>query len=77
MTKPLLTEVDMLINERQAAEFLGVTKQCMSNWRYTGKGPRYVEVSRKCIRYRMKELKEFVEDRIRNSTSESSAYRAL
>lgn len=71
MTKPLLTESDKLINEQTAADILGVTRQCMSQWRYTGKGPRYVQVSKKCIRYRMKELNEYIESRVMRSTSEA------
>ena len=63
---------NMLMTEIQAAEYLGVTRQCMSNWRYTGKGPLYVEISKKCIRYRAKDINEFIDSRIKKSTAQKT-----
>jgi len=61
---------EMLFTEKQAAEFLGLTRQCLSNWRYTGKGPMYVEISKKCIRYKKSEIIKFIEDRVKRSTAQ-------
>ncbi len=39
-----------VLNERQAAERLGVRVQTMRNWRHLGKGPAYYKIGR-TVRY--------------------------
>lgn len=65
--------LDQLICEKDAAEFLGYTKRALQNWRLRGGGPRFVKVSARSIRYRRRDLLEWIEARLRNSTSDSSA----
>ena len=61
---------DALLTEREAADFLGVTARCLQAWRYRGGGPKFVRISSRCIRYRKSDLVEWVEERLRSSTSD-------
>lgn len=65
--------LDCLINEQQAATFLGYTVRALQNWRLRGGGPRFVKVSSRSIRYRRRDLIEWVEQRLRSNTSEVAA----
>ena len=58
-----------LYSEREAASFLSVSGRTLQGWRYSGEGPLYARFSRRCIRYRLGDLNEFVNQRIRQSTS--------
>ncbi len=58
-----------LIDNKQAADILGVNYLTLQNWRSTGKSPRYVKVGRN-VRYRISELKAWLEAQTRNHTGE-------
>ena len=60
-----------LIDNKQAADILGVNYLTLQNWRSTGKSPRYVKVGRN-VRYRISELKAWLEAQTRNHTGEVS-----
>ncbi len=62
-----------LLTETDVANRLAVTKRCLQAWRYRGGGPRFVKFSARCIRYRPDDIAEFVEGRIRASTSDMGA----
>ncbi len=64
-------EVDRLVDERQAATFLGYTVRALQNWRLRGGGPRFVKVSSRSIRYRRRDLLAWIEERLRSHTSEN------
>lgn len=59
-----------LLNEKQAAQALGVSVRTMQGWRFHGQGPRFVRLSKKAIRYRPSALAEYVARREVSSTSE-------
>ena len=59
-----------LINEKIAADFVGVVTRTMQLMRQRGGSPRYVRISSRCIRYRRIDLKAWAESRIRTSTSD-------
>ncbi len=61
---------DQLLRQEQAALMLGLTPRCLENWRHRGGGPSYVRISARCIRYRRSDLHEWVEARLRTSTSD-------
>ena len=61
-------DVEMLIREDDAAEYLGVTKRTLQQWRFNGKGPLFVRISRRCIRYRRGDLVTWLEKRLASST---------
>jgi len=64
-------ELDRLVNERQAATFLGYTVRALQNWRLRGGGPRFVKVSSRPVRYRRRDLLAWIEERLRSNTSEA------
>lgn len=69
-TRDLLTDPgDMLLTEAQASRFLRVAARTLQAWRYRGGGPRFVKLGRS-VRYRRSDLKRFVLDSIRRSTSD-------
>ena len=49
-----------LMNEKQAAEFLGVAVRTMQWWRANNKGPTYIKVGRP-VRYRMDDLDAYLD----------------
>lgn len=62
--------LDRLMNERQAAEFLGYTIRALQNWRVRGGGPVFVKVSERSVRYRRRDLLIWIEGKLRASTSD-------
>ena len=55
------SEKDVLLSEKQTAEFLGVSRRTLQGWRLAGNGPKFVKVSSRSIRYRRKDLLAWVE----------------
>ncbi len=64
------SDPDALLNESQAASLLGFTPRALQMWRYRGGGPKFVKVSSRAIRYRRRDLLDWVEARVRSSTSD-------
>jgi hypothetical protein len=44
----------------EAAKFLGVARKTLTNWRYTGKGPRVLRVGGQVF-YKIEDLTVFIE----------------
>lgn len=61
---------DCLIGEREAATFLGYSVRALQNWRVRGGGPKFVRISARSIRYRRRDLVDWIESRLVGSTSE-------
>lgn len=66
-----------LVNEKEAAQFLGYTIRALQNWRLRGGGPNFVKVSSRSVRYRVSDLSEWVDSRIVNSTSSHNSQRSV
>jgi hypothetical protein len=45
--------LDRLINENEAAGFIGYTIRALQGWRVKGGGPKFVKVSARSIRYQL------------------------
>ena len=60
----------LLIDEDTAAEMLGLSPRTLQAWRARGEGPVYIRVSSRCIRYRVTDLEEWAEERVRTSTAD-------
>jgi hypothetical protein len=60
------------MSPKLAAYYLGCSVKTLANMRWRGDGPRFVKLGR--IRYRMSDLKAYIEGRIRTSTSEIPPY---
>jgi predicted DNA-binding transcriptional regulator AlpA len=61
---------DSLLSEDQAAAFLNFTPRFLQMRRFWGGGPPYVRISSRAICYRLSDLKRWIEERIRTSTSD-------
>jgi len=62
--------LDKLINETEAADYLGYTIRALQNWRLRGGGPSFVKVSARSIRYKRRDLNSWVDALTVSSTSE-------
>ena len=60
-----------LLTTKQASEILGLHHVTLANWRAEGFGPKFVALGR-AIRYRRDDLEAFVEQQLRQSTSDAS-----
>lgn len=60
------------LTTKQAAEFLQVKETTLEQWRWNGKGPRFIKLGR-CVRYRRTDIETFVEGRTYTSTTEAQA----
>ena len=63
--------MDVLLDQKQTAHFLGLSVRTLERHRLAGTGPLYVRVGR-LVRYRQQDLADFVERNVRRSTSEES-----
>ena len=63
------------INEREAAEFVGFTVEFLQNLRYRGGGPKYYKPSRN-VRYTRLDIRMWLNERARHSTSEPASGKA-
>lgn len=57
-----------LVTSRQAAEILGVPEGTLGQWRFAGRGPKFVKVGR-MVRYRVSDIDEYLEERTVTSTA--------
>lgn len=64
--------LDRLLNERDAADFLGYSMRALQNWRVRGGGPVFVKVSSRSIRYRRRDLIAWTESKLAANTSQCS-----
>ncbi len=53
-----------LLNEGQAAERLALSIHTMRRWRVLGRGPVFVKVGGKAVRYRESDLEAFLSGRL-------------
>lgn len=67
--KPDPDYLDRLVNEHEAAEYLGYSVRALQNWRVRGGGPVFVKVSARSIRYRRRDLQAWVEAHLQSNTS--------
>jgi predicted DNA-binding transcriptional regulator AlpA len=70
-SEPNLTQrnPDALIDEHRAAAFLSLNHRTLQQWRLRGTGPQFIRISSRCVRYRYRDLFDWVEARVRTSTS--------
>lgn len=59
-----------LLTTSEAAEFLGVSKAFLERDRWAGARVQFVKIGSRAVRYRLSDLEEYIERRIRHSTSE-------
>jgi len=63
-----------LLTRGQAAAYLGLSPQTLSNWASTGRGGiPYVRVSARAVRYRQSDLDEWARNRTVTHTGQTEA----
>jgi hypothetical protein len=60
-----------LKKEESAANFLEVKKSTLQTWRSLGKGPKYIKISRRCVRYDPVDLEAFLDSKRKNPENNS------
>jgi hypothetical protein len=68
-----MTDRKILVDEREAADLIGLTPRFLQVRRQNGDGPPFVRVSSRCVRYRPEDLRAWAADRLRTSTSDLGA----
>ena len=63
-------DTPILLTEKEVARLLGFSPRTLQKWRVTGAGPRHLKISARCCRYRMRDVEEWMEQRVRRSTSD-------
>ena len=61
---------DKLLIQREVADLLCISQRTLEGWRVRGCGPAYIQISPRCIRYRMSDVMAFVEGRRHKHTSQ-------
>ena len=59
-----------ILTTPQAALFLNLKPATLEQWRWNGRGPRFIKIGRSC-RYRISDLEAFLESRVFNNTTEA------
>ena len=62
----------ILLTEKELAQLTGFSKRTLQGFRAQGGtvGPRFVAVSARCIKYRICDIDEWIQERLRASTSD-------
>lgn len=63
----------VLLNTKQAANYLGVSAAFLERDRWAGARIQFVKLGTRSIRYRQEDLDNFIQQQIRYSTSEDTA----
>lgn len=65
-----LRHEERLLGQKEAAYILGISPRSLEAWRCKGGGPKFIRYSNRCIRYRRTDLEDWLQLRIKSSTSE-------
>jgi hypothetical protein len=63
-----------LLRTKVAAKRLNLSPRVLEKWRWLGIGPRFVKIGRLAM-YRESDLMEWIDSRVRNSTSDKGSAR--
>ena len=70
MYEPTLEDRTTIVDQKKAAQLLGLAPATMANLRYAGRGPKYLKVGR-LVRYRIVDIAEWLDSHTHSSTSET------
>ena len=70
LTLPRLPDDDEKLGNEPSAKFIGMSPRTLEGMRLKGTGPRFFKISRKKIVYSKRQLREWLADRERRSTSD-------
>ncbi len=55
---------EKLIDTNELSEMLGVTVNALQIWRHQGRGPKYIKLSRRAVRYREQDILAWMDNSI-------------
>lgn len=58
-----------LLSTNEAADYLGLHPTTLATWRTQGRGPRFVKVGSRNVRYRANEIERWLDENQRDSTA--------
>lgn len=64
------SENRILLTQKQVAEGWQLSERALEAWRHRGGGPRFIRISRRCVRYRLTDLNEWINERLVSSTAD-------
>jgi len=64
---------EQFLNEKELAELLNIKSETLRNWRWDGRGPIFIKIGSN-VRYRMSDIEEYINGRIRKSTSDTGEH---
>jgi predicted DNA-binding transcriptional regulator AlpA len=59
---------DRLISGRELSDMLNISLCTLSKWRRFGSGPKFIRVNKKCVRYQIGDVLDWIEDGKRTCT---------
>lgn len=59
-----MTNRTELLSTPEAARHLGIAEQTLRGWRAEGRGPPYVKIGSKLVRYRAADLEAWIKGRV-------------
>lgn len=63
-TSKCLTAPSALLTPKQAAEYLGIPETTLAQWRSQRRGPPFIKLELRLVRYRMVDLQTYLSERI-------------
>ena len=67
---PLPEDDDVLIRRSELPKFLPIAAQTAARWACEGQGPRFIKVGRRLVAYRAGDLREWLQGRVRENTTQ-------
>lgn len=53
---------EMLLTEKDVADYLGLKPRTLQFWRLFGRGPKFIKISNRLIRYRACDVQTWLDD---------------
>jgi len=72
LNTPTVSPSPALLTTREAAAYLKIQPATMEQFRWYGRGPRFVKIGRS-VRYRQNDLDAYLDARVFTSTTEAQA----
>jgi predicted DNA-binding transcriptional regulator AlpA len=58
-----MVPMNSLLTPAKAAEFLGLPEHTLAQWRSQRRGPRYIKLESRLVRYRLSDLEKYLSQR--------------
>lgn len=55
---------EKLVGEREASALLDLTPSALRKWRQLHKGPAFIRLSARCVKYKLSDLEKFIGERV-------------